>query len=212
MKKNIRKGKEIVSETGDGSWSYSKVYNFHPNRLGNHSRYTEDGQKDRSISSHIKFIFLIVLYGYAMCTSAYAGSVEDLFSAAIRGNGKRVDAVLAGGVDVNAVSATGRTALMGAASYGNLRIARKLIAYGADINLADKQRKTALMDAIASGNVSLVKLLIDSGANVNQADRFGSLILAQAKRKGNKQIIKVLEEAGAKAPEAQPESEKDSKK
>ncbi len=219
MKKKIRTWNEIAFGMRVGFWFHSKVYSYSPNRLCTRLCNTEDGQKEKSFWGGIKFTFLFVLYSLSICTMTYAGPVEDLFSVAIRGNGKRVDAILASGVDVNAVTATGRTALMGAASYGNLRIARKLIAYGADINLADRQRKTALMDAIASGNVGLVKLLIGSGANVNQADRFGSLILVQAKRKGDKHIIKLLEDAGAKAPEPEPkpeevdtESKKDSKK
>lgn len=141
-----------------------------------------------------KLIVLLIL-----TASGWAGAEDsnDLFAAAIMGKNARIEALLAQGVDVNGLTAGGRTALMGASYQGNIGIVKTLLAYGADVNIADAMGTTALMDALAFGDATIVNLLIAAGADINAQDKQNVTVLGRAKKIGNEQIIKILEQAGA---------------
>ena len=86
------------------------------------------------------------------------------------------------GVDVNAATRRGDTALHFAAGAGNLAMVKLLLAKGADVNAATLDaipvRKgpiglnhlTALMYAAPYGTPDLVRTLIDAGAQINAKD------------------------------------------
>ncbi len=74
---------------------------------------------------------------------------------------------LAEGVNINAKSDSGITALMYAADRGNTQSANKLIESGADVNATDNDNWTALMYAASDqGHLACVELLIKHGANL----------------------------------------------
>lgn len=124
-----------------------------------------------------------------------ADDVTDLFAAATRGKLQRVEALLADGVDVNAKTGSGRTALMGASFNGNVRVVKYLLSYGADVNQSDNAGVTPLMDAVMFGSEEIVKLLITAGADVNAQDNSNTSVLARAKKTPHKPIVKILETA-----------------
>mgnify|MGYP000630248737 FL=1 len=141
----------------------------------------------------IKKLLLFLLLAFSH--SGFSADIKDLFSAAIFGKTERVKFLLSEGVDVNAKTATGRTAMMAACFNGNIRVVRTLLAYGADVNIADKLASTALMDAVVFGSEELVKLLITSGADVNAQDKQAISVLDKAKKTKYANIVKILEKA-----------------
>jgi len=76
-------------------------------------------------------------------------------------------ALLDGGADVNAASASGFTPIMFAARTGSTTLADLLLARGARINEAAGDGTTALHIAVVRGRVDLALFLLDKGANPN---------------------------------------------
>ena len=83
------------------------------------------------------------------------------------------------GVDVNAKSKKGSTALMFAP---NSEIVKILIKAGADVNIENNNGNTALMGASHKGNTEIVEILIRAGANVNPETKYGLTPLIGANR------------------------------
>lgn len=111
------------------------------------------------------------------------------------------------GLDLNAQTRTGETALMLCArppedaeehwrEWG-LRDARELLAAGADPNLADEAGRTALDSACETGDVEMVSLLLMTGALAQCADADGVTPLHLAAAKGAEACVRALLEAGA---------------
>lgn len=134
-------------------------------------------------------LFLVML----MPLPAQAGDpAAELFASASQGRISQLQSILAQGVDVDARTATGRTALMGAAFFGNERCVRLLLSYGADVNAADNRGITPLMDAVVGGWTEVVELLLAAGADINAQDKAGQSVLDKAKQTGNPEILKLL--------------------
>jgi len=111
------------------------------------------------------------------------------------------------GLDLNAQTRTGETALMLCArppedadahwaEYA-LRDARELLAAGADPNLADEAGRTALDSACETGDIDMVSLLLMTGARAQCADADGVTPLHLAATKGSEACVRALIEAGA---------------
>lgn len=100
-----------------------------------------------------------------------AGASEEglddvaLVDAARDGDLPQVEALLAGGANVNYGDGS---ALTQAASQGHMAIVDRLIQAGADVNLGWKTGKTAIADAAYAGNLVLVQRLLAAGANPHQ--------------------------------------------
>nr|WP_305909813.1 ankyrin repeat domain-containing protein [Methylomarinum sp. Ch1-1]MDP4522750.1 ankyrin repeat domain-containing protein [Methylomarinum sp. Ch1-1] len=129
----------------------------------------------------LKTLFLLSLL-LSLAQSAAAEDANDLFAAAIAGKNERLHSLLAQGIEVNAKTTSGRTALMGASFNGNVRAVKILLNYGADVNIADDLGSTALMDALVFGDQQIVSLLIATGADVNAVDKQNISVLAKAKK------------------------------
>ena len=80
----------------------------------------------------------------------------------------RLDAMLAGGYDVNARDRYSQTALMRAAHGGRSRSVAWLVAHGAELDHAAKFGLSALMLAAFSGNHEIVRILAEAGADVSR--------------------------------------------
>ena len=99
---------------------------------------------------------------------------KPLVSASACGREDEVDALLAGGADVNAKS-FGRTALMAAAGQNYKSIARKLLKAGANAAVIGSQGKSALSHAAtrsgANGvDLEMIALLLENGCPVDGRD------------------------------------------
>ena len=80
--------------------------------------------------------------------------------------------LLAGGLDVNAADADGKTALHEAAAAGNLAAATMLLGHGADVAVVAQGflEWQPLHSAAVRGNAALVSLLLARGADPSAAD------------------------------------------
>jgi len=117
----------------------------------------------------------------------------ELIIAARKGRITDVETLLAKGANVNAVTAAGKSSLMGAAIYGNQRVVNLLVSEGADVNAKDKSGSTALIDAAFSGNVSIVRSLLAKGADPKVKAKNGATALSTAKARGNAAVAILLE-------------------
>lgn len=114
------------------------------------------------------------------------------FQAAADGRTDVVEAMLAAGMNVNAVNAGKMTALMRATEDSTVDL---LVSAGADVNLKDNAGFTALIWAAAFRRKSHVEKLIAAGADVNAKTSDGKCALDFA---DDPEIRAVLINAGAK--------------
>lgn len=97
-------------------------------------------------------------------------TVDDLTTAAARGDSNRVDTLLWAGVDPNGCNVFGRTALQ-VMMMGSTTVARSLLRAGADPNLKDiSTGATPLHDAARTGFLDTVKALVEHGADIQARD------------------------------------------
>lgn len=130
-----------------------------------------------------------------------------------------VQALLDRGMDVNATSVDGFTALMfanGGCPYvsqmgarrwltfgrkpGREKVAQVLLARGADLNARDKYGETALHWAIELDNEAVVRTLLKSGADPSQKNGYGDTLVEFAIDKSGVSVIRLLLDAIAGAP------------
>jgi ankyrin repeat protein len=89
----------------------------------------------------------------------------DWRDAALAGDVARLEALLDGGADIDALDRYGQSGLMIAAMHGNVDVARFLIERGAALDHTAKYRLSALMLAVINGHVEIVRLLVHAGAD-----------------------------------------------
>ncbi|HLC18327.1 MAG TPA: ankyrin repeat domain-containing protein, partial [Thermodesulfobacteriota bacterium] len=91
-----------------------------------------------------------------------------IIDAAIKGDLKGVQSLLAKGADVNAKrSDDGATALYMASQEGHTEVVKELLAKGADVNIKAGNGATALIIASKESHTEVVKELLAKGADVN---------------------------------------------
>lgn len=127
----------------------------------------------------------------------FASKERKLLRYAETGNTRKVQRLLAKGVDVNTPDEDGSTPL-GAAVFGNHQeTAELLIAAGAEVNIRQWRNDTVLMQAAWNGWLSTVEQLIAAGADVNAASNSGTTALINAAVQGHAEIARCLIAAGA---------------
>ena len=156
----------------------------------------------------------------------YQFTTDDFVRAAKAGDEKAVDLFLDAGMNVNAATNTGATALLGAAENDVTPIIKWLIKNGAAYDQKDKEGWTPLMKAVYGNKVGAIallaenskddlnrglllasmlghtasaKALLKAGAEVDTTSADGSTPLIYARKSGNQDLEKVLLEAGAEA-------------
>ena len=105
---------------------------------------------------------------------------DDLWSAARAGDTDAVSRQLAAGVDVDARSPDGTSALTTAAAYGRVDAVKLLIEKGADLDAGNSDGSTALHAAAFLGEAEVVRELLESGADVNVRNNRGERPLESA--------------------------------
>lgn len=96
--------------------------------------------------------------------------MDELASAAARGNTERVTILLQNRLDVNGVNCFGRTPLQ-VMMMGSTPMARLLLEHGADPNIHDRHTGTTpLHDAARMGFLDTVEVLIEYRADPNARD------------------------------------------
>lgn len=119
-----------------------------------------------------------------------------LMSAAESGMLDKVSLILSEKVDVNAVTADGRTALTVAASRAKPELVRRLLASGAKAEPEEGQ-VTPLAESIRAGSPESAKLLIEAGAKLNRPDTDGRTPLTLAVLAGQDELLEMLLGQGA---------------
>lgn len=133
---------------------------------------------------------------------ATAGAVaaqppQELIRAA-QGNQATVAlAAIEDGVDVNAKSPDGTTALHWAVYNGNVALVERLIDAGADVRAANEFGSTPLAEAATIGNAAIIDTLLTAGAEVDAAGADGQTALMVVARSGNTAAAATLIEHGA---------------
>jgi len=120
-----------------------------------------------------------------------------LLEACSSGSLEEADRLLSNGVDANAATKNGTSALM-LASYQYLPIVRLLINKGALVNSSTVEGWTPLTSAVSYCQDDIVKLLIEHGADVNAKYQKGNQsLLMMAAERGATSIVEALLSHGA---------------
>ena len=145
-------------------------------------------------SSHSRFAAAV----FASCLFAIgASAAEDLLHAAQRNDATVALAAIEDGVDVNARSPDGTTALHWAVYNGNLALVERLIAAGADVAAANEFGSTPLAEAATLGNANVLNALLAAGAAADAPGTDRQTALMVVARSGNTAAAEVLIEHGA---------------
>lgn len=119
-----------------------------------------------------------------------------LVEGAGRGDVGLVKELLAQGVEVDAQSSDGDTALRGAATAGRAQMVRYLLSRGADPNRAGGiLSRTPLMNAAEMGHREVAELLLAGGADPTLTDARGRTALMIAEAAGHSDIAERLRSA-----------------
>ncbi|MBN1595846.1 ankyrin repeat domain-containing protein [candidate division FCPU426 bacterium] len=137
-----------------------------------------------------------------VCTAG-CSPARSLFTAAYKGDAKKILKLVQKGVDVNAKIGKGNTALHAAVGFGHYAAAEALLNNGADVNAKNRMDMTPLLSASSSGYYEIVKLLLANGADVNARWTYargdGSTALMAAAQTGHVEVVRLLLENGADA-------------
>ena len=127
-----------------------------------------------------------------------AAAPAEVSVAAMKGDGERVEALLAAGEDVNVAQGDGSTALHWAAHRNDPQMARLLIEAGADIGATTRVGDlTPLFMAAKNGNATIVELLLDAGAEADSTNTNGTTPLMLAAASGDVGTVELLLERDA---------------
>jgi len=101
------------------------------------------------------------------------------------------------GVDLNAASTEGSTALHFAINAGEVEIVQALLTAGADFTTRNLAGVTPLHLAVVDGETAIVKLLLARGADAKAKDEASETLLMLAARHGDGEMASALIAAGA---------------
>ena len=122
---------------------------------------------------------------------------NGLSNAAKSGQIVRVQRLLRGGAQVNAVDRDGKSPLVHAVENGFTVVAKELIEHGAYVNQRDKNKRTPLRIATEAGKKCLTNILLKNRASVYILDEEIKAPLHYAVEKNFLDIVELLLEFGA---------------
>ena len=135
---------------------------------------------------------------FAACAlTLTARAADDLIAAAQKDDATVALAAIEDGIDVNAKSPDGTTALHWAVYHDNLALVERLVAAGADVRVANEFGSTPLAEAATIGNPAVLTALLDAGAEVDARGADGQTALMVVARSSNIAAAEVLIENGA---------------
>lgn len=117
---------------------------------------------------------------------------ERLIVAALAGDQDGIAAALAGGADVDARDAAGRTPLMVATEARQTEAFRALLAAGADVDLQDDKLDNPFLYAGAEGLLDILVLAHEAGADPTITNRYGGVALIPAAERGHVEVVRYL--------------------
>ncbi len=126
-----------------------------------------------------------------------AGAASPVADAASVGDLDQVNALIAGGQDVNISQPDGSTALLWAAYESNPEMVAALIEAGADPNAANEFGITPLLQASRIGDAAVIRTLLDAGAEIALTSPNGETALMAAARTGSADAVSLLLERGS---------------
>jgi ankyrin repeat protein len=117
----------------------------------------------------------------------------QLITAAKEGDASRIQALLAGGANIDARDGErGATALLWASSRGHIDAVTALLRKGANVNATTKDGATALMLAAEAGHQEVIKALLAARSDVNAKNVTGQTALIAASDMGRVEIAEYL--------------------
>jgi ankyrin repeat protein len=117
---------------------------------------------------------------------------DDFVRSAEKGDLKAIQLFIGAGIDINAQSAWGLTALMAAAKYGRMDVVNKLLDQKVNVDAQGKLGVTALMLAAENNQGEIVQLLLKKNADPNLEDQTGWTALMKAVYQGNAGCVQAL--------------------
>ncbi|MHC4924748.1 MAG: ankyrin repeat domain-containing protein [Planctomycetota bacterium] len=153
----------------------------------------------------IGVVAFLLQAGYIGPRSAPSPQVQQLLTAARRGDLASVEQAIVDGADVNAREPSDKeTALLRAARMGEIEVVRALLAAGADPDLGTRLSLTPLHVAARSGAADVISALIAGGATVDvHEDEQGLTPLHDAALELHVDAVRVLLAAEAPVPESE---------
>ncbi len=140
---------------------------------------------------HARCILLSLLTMFLPIAAYAQDQNAEFLAAASRGDAAAVKSFLDRGVDVNAKTRYGATALSYASDKGHAEVVKLLLERGADPNVTDSfYGETPLGWALMRSHTDIIKLLIGNGANGKER------VLIRAVRDGDAEIVKMVLERG----------------
>ena len=144
-----------------------------------------------------RIVAILLVLAMAPAT-AWAKAADVPLVEAIRNvNLEAVRTLLDQGVDVNAPSVDGATALHWAAHRGDPALVQLLLDAGADVTIANRYGVRPLSLASLSGNAKIIEQLLGAGADPNTTLPGGETAVMTAARTGSAEAIRVLVRHGA---------------
>jgi ankyrin repeat protein len=156
--------------------------------LGSTTKVTNDAK----VTKGYFYFFVSFAVAFLFAGASYAADRASLVDAAKNADIDALRALLKQGVDVNAASADGTTALHWASYRDAVDSADLLIRAGANLNAANDLGATPLWTASLNGSAAMVRRLLEAGANPNLALLLGETPLMVASRSGKPLVITQL--------------------
>ena len=135
----------------------------------------------------VRIVVLITLSLLANLSNAQEKE-QELWAAAKKGDAVLVKSLLEAGIDANAKTNYGATAITFAADRGHLEVVRTLLENGADVNIVDSfYDATAVVWAAYKGHLEIINLMIEHGADLSKPTP-----IQWASAGGNTEVVKTM--------------------